>query len=159
MSEWKVSFKSTLVCHSIALSQYWLDRTDTSSWPGITILHFNYMDLLSYSKADILPLNIRVWTNIWMAICRQLTGGFSTKRSKNVGVMPLGFHINSVVPGRFNFQTNLLDWYHEYFLGNCSHVNAMESIGGKSTFVQVMAWCHQVTSHYMSQCWPRFMML
>ena len=25
----------------------------------------------------------------------------------------------------------------------------------KSTLVQVMAWCHQVTSHYLSQCWLR----
>ena len=24
-----------------------------------------------------------------------------------------------------------------------------------STLVQVMAWCRQATSHYMSQCWPR----
>ena len=23
------------------------------------------------------------------------------------------------------------------------------------TLVQVMAWCHQATSHYLSQCWPR----
>ena len=23
------------------------------------------------------------------------------------------------------------------------------------TLVQVMAWCRQATSHYMSQCWPR----
>ena len=28
-------------------------------------------------------------------------------------------------------------------------------INGKSTWVQVMAWCHQATSHYLSQCWPR----
>ena len=27
----------------------------------------------------------------------------------------------------------------------------------KSTLVQVMAWCHQATSHYLSQCWPRFL--
>ena len=27
----------------------------------------------------------------------------------------------------------------------------------KSTLVQVMAWCHQATSHYLSQCWPRSM--
>ena len=27
----------------------------------------------------------------------------------------------------------------------------------KSTFVQVMAWCCQATSHYLSQCWPRNM--
>ena len=25
----------------------------------------------------------------------------------------------------------------------------------ESTFVQVMAWCREVTSHYLSQCWPR----
>ena len=26
-----------------------------------------------------------------------------------------------------------------------------------STLIQVMAWCHQATSHYLSQCWPRYM--
>ena len=25
---------------------------------------------------------------------------------------------------------------------------------GKSTLVQVMAWCRQATSHYLGQCWP-----
>ena len=25
----------------------------------------------------------------------------------------------------------------------------------KSTLVQVMAWCHQATSHHLSLCWPR----
>ena len=24
----------------------------------------------------------------------------------------------------------------------------------ESTLVQIMAWCHQATSHYLSQCWP-----
>ena len=28
-------------------------------------------------------------------------------------------------------------------------------INEKSTLVQVMAWCRQATSHYLSQCWPR----
>ena len=27
----------------------------------------------------------------------------------------------------------------------------------KSTLVQVMAWCRQATSHYLSQFWPRSM--
>ena len=27
----------------------------------------------------------------------------------------------------------------------------------RSTLVQVMAWCRQATSHYLSQCWPRSM--
>ena len=25
----------------------------------------------------------------------------------------------------------------------------------QSTLVQIMAWCHQAKSHYLSQCWPR----
>ena len=25
----------------------------------------------------------------------------------------------------------------------------------QSTWLQVMAWCRQATSHYLSQCWPR----
>ena len=28
-------------------------------------------------------------------------------------------------------------------------------IDDKSALVQVMAWCHQAPSHYLSQCWPR----
>ena len=28
---------------------------------------------------------------------------------------------------------------------------------GKSTLVRIMAWCHQATSHYLSQCWLRSM--
>ena len=32
---------------------------------------------------------------------------------------------------------------------------AMDLIDGKATLVQVMAWCRQATSHYLSQCWPR----
>ena len=28
----------------------------------------------------------------------------------------------------------------------------------KPTLVQVMAWCRQATSHYLSQCWPRSML-
>ena len=33
----------------------------------------------------------------------------------------------------------------------------LDLTGDKSTLVQVMAWCRQATSHYLSQCWPRSM--
>ena len=35
-------------------------------------------------------------------------------------------------------------------------LNCPELTGDKSTLVQVMAWCCQATSHYLCQCWPRF---
>ena len=31
---------------------------------------------------------------------------------------------------------------------------SQDSTDDKSTLVQVMAWCRQATSHYLSQCWP-----
>ena len=39
-----------------------------------------------------------------------------------------------------------------------SHHNALRRMpqdltGDKSTLIQVMAWCRQATSHYLSQCW------
>ena len=41
---------------------------------------------------------------------------------------------------------------------SCETVLIWMSLGytsDKSTLVQVMAWCRQATSHYLSQCWPR----
>ena len=32
---------------------------------------------------------------------------------------------------------------------------SMDLTDGKLTLVQVLAWCCQATSHYLSQCWPR----
>ena len=34
---------------------------------------------------------------------------------------------------------------------------SLELTDHKSTLVQVMAWCRQATSHYLSQCWPSFL--
>ena len=32
---------------------------------------------------------------------------------------------------------------------------SLDFTNDQSTLVQVMAWCRQATSHYLSQCWPR----
>ena len=34
---------------------------------------------------------------------------------------------------------------------------SLDFTNDQSTLVQVMAWCRQATSHYLSQCWPRSM--
>ena len=38
--------------------------------------------------------------------------------------------------------------------GNALKWMPQNRFANKSTLVQVMAWCHQATSHYLSQCWP-----
>ena len=73
-------------------------------------------------------------------------------------------HINSLAPGRFegNFR-----WVNFKLIvvidGWCISCEIairwmpLDITDDKSTLVQVMAWCRQATSHYLSQCWPSSM--
>ena len=70
--------------------------------------------------------------------------------------------INSLAPGGFEniFQNvffKLISWI-DTLSNSCE--TALRSMpqnpsDDKSTLVQVMAWCHQAASHYLSQCCPK----
>ena len=73
--------------------------------------------------------------------------------------------INSLAPGRCgkNFKNIIFktviwtsSWSTQYEIVRkwMSEILTNE----KSTLLQVMAWCHQATSHYLSQRWPRSML-
>ena len=40
--------------------------------------------------------------------------------------------------------------------GSALRLMSMTIAHDKSTLFQIMAWCCQATSHYLNQCWPRF---
>ena len=77
----------------------------------------------------------------------------------------IGIEINSLAPGKF-------EWNFRHVIVKQILVIDERSISceialiwmsldfsdDQSTLVQVMAWCRQATSHYLSQCWPRFML-
>ena len=70
--------------------------------------------------------------------------------------------VNSLVPGRFkvNFRWVILKLILVVNGWGISCETALIWVSldhtyDKSTLVQVMAWCRQATSHYLSQCWPR----
>ena len=70
--------------------------------------------------------------------------------------------INSLAPGKF-------EWHFRYLIFQIISVidgwgiscelalrwMSLDLTDDKSTLVQVMAWCRQATSHYLSQYWPR----
>ena len=70
--------------------------------------------------------------------------------------------VNSLVPGKF-------EWHFMYLIFQIISViddwgiscelalrwMSLDFTDDKTTLVQVMAWCHQATSHYLSQWWPR----
>ena len=70
--------------------------------------------------------------------------------------------INSLAPGKFewNFrhvifkQILVIDGW-----GICCEIALtwmpLDFTDDQSTMVQMMAWCHEATSHHLSQCWPR----
>ena len=70
--------------------------------------------------------------------------------------------LNSLAPGKF-------EWNFRYIIfkrisvtdgwGISCEINliwmSLSITDDQSILVQVMAWCRQATSHYLSQCWPR----
>ena len=70
--------------------------------------------------------------------------------------------LNSLAPGRFKvnfrwviFKLNLVVNGWGISCETAVRWMSLDLTDDKSTLVQVMAWCHQATSHYLSQCWPR----
>ena len=70
--------------------------------------------------------------------------------------------INSLIPEKFawNFRQVIFKQILVIDGSGISCENALiwmslDSTDDQSTFVQVMAWCRQVASHYLRQCWPR----
>ena len=71
-------------------------------------------------------------------------------------------HINSLAPGRFQFNFRLAI-FKLILVNGCWGISyeialrwmPLDLTDDKSTLVQVMAWCRQATSHYLSQCWRR----
>ena len=69
-------------------------------------------------------------------------------------------HLNSFAPGRSESDSKnvIFNLVLMSAVFRSPHDNALrwmpqDLTDDKSTFVQVMAWCRQATSHYMSQCW------
>ena len=70
--------------------------------------------------------------------------------------------INSLTPGRYchifkqvTFQHFVVSDIKNSFYEIVSSLMPMVWLNDQSTLVQVMAWCRQAPSHYLSQCWPR----
>ena len=74
------------------------------------------------------------------------------------------WNFNSLAPGRpgCHFKTAIFNLVLLIGIFTSSGDNALrwmpkDPTDDKSTLVQVMAWSRQATSHYLHQCWPRFL--
>ena len=72
--------------------------------------------------------------------------------------------VNSIAPGRCS--SNFKSMIFNFFIIQASNTGTrcetalrwmpLNLTNEESTLVQVMAWCHQASSHYLNRCWPKF---
>ena len=70
--------------------------------------------------------------------------------------------INSLDPGKFEWNFKYVIFKPIFVIdgwGSSCEIAliwmSLDTTNDQSTLVQVMAWCRQATSHYLSQCWSR----
>ena len=112
-----------------------------SSWPSI-FLTFHLPDVPSPWRSIFLTFHLPMAARYWL-FCRNSL-------------------VDSLAPGKFewNFRHVI---FKQILLNDGWGISceialiwiSLDFADDQSTLVQVMAWCHQATSHYLSQCWPR----
>ena len=97
--------------------------------------------------------------------CLSMEGDLGPSQCKNVLTQYRDSHFNSWPPGKFerNFRYVIFQGIlvNDSWGISCEIALIWMSVDftdDQSTLVQVMAWCRQAASHYLSQCWPRSLM-
>ena len=87
----------------------------------------------------------------------------TTLSTQSVNVLKWCYVINSLVTLRCgsNLKSTISDHMLKInFMGNSCDISLgwmpHNTLDDKSVLAQVVAWCCQATSHYMNQCWPRY---
>ena len=102
----------------------------------------------------------------WLS-CFLFPGGYRSNRrlldltsKKRVRAVIFMININSLAPGRSEYDSKSVVFNLVLLIGvfRSSYDNALRCMprdltDDKSTLVQVMAWCRQATSHFVSQFW------
>ena len=121
----------------------------------LKILHLHSRKYIWKRWPSCLGLNVlRVQT-----ILTLLNNGLDLTRWQD----PMTFiHINSLAPGKSECNFRFLIFQKisviDGWVVTCKLALRWMSLNltdDKSILIQVMAWCRQATSHYLSQCWPR----
>ena len=97
-----------------------------------------------------------------LASCTHKRKGWQqfTKYITNSTINWMCIYINSLAPGRCRCNLKLVIFTSRVDILSISYEIALRWMpqnftDDKSILVEVMAWCHQATSHYLGQCWPR----
>ena len=116
---------------------------------------WNFKGTLWNSTQNILPVHWKMWILFTTEKLRALIFKSSKVFLKRPPVLTWSF--NSLAPGcdskYWIFNLVLLIDIFRSSHDNALRLMPLDLTDDKSTLVQVMAWCRQATSHYLSQYW------
>ena len=141
--------------------------TDLQPWTYLENVHVLFHD--GPPRGD--PDATRLGFDTRMQLFRGVIEAMLCKQSAHVALHKETHYLNSLAPGRFEsmfrytFWGNFSNWWPRYPVIDDQVIPCgivlwwllLNLTDDKSTLVQVMAWCRQATSHYLSQCWLRSM--
>ena len=116
-------------------------------------------DIVKWTLRNKLQWNFNQNSNIFIQ-----ENAFESVSWEMAAILSWSQCVNSLAPGKFEWNF----WY--IILQIISVIDgwgiscelalrwmSLSLTDDKSTLVQVMAWCRQAASHYLSQCWPRYL--
>ena len=154
-TDWKRSFQLLTGAYKI-LTALWLHHRDPRSptwWPKIIPPTFVNNVKFDYNSFNGFPWKLKR-QSIPVAATAVEPG-----QKQSIGYPEL---LNSMAPWKFEwnfrhviFKKILVIDGSDIFCEIALIWMSLDFTGDRSILVQVMTWCHQATSHYLSQCWPR----
>ena len=121
---------------------------------------FPCRDLIMISIYLLLPWPVHVASTMLLMLFLHLAR-FLLYRFMNP-IRYLNCGINSLSPGEFEWNFRYVIFKRILVIGgwgiSCEIAliwMSLDFTDDQSTLVQVMPWCQQATSHYLSQCWPK----
>ena len=129
------------------------------------VFNSEYLSMCGSIQCIVVCQCVSLWLSLQSCMIEWPWGKLRQSLSGDAnGLVSGGRDFNSLVPGSFewNFKQVILklilvigDW--DISCEIALRWFSLDLTDEKSTLVQVMAWCRQATSHYLSQCWPRSM--
>ena len=120
-------------------------------------IQYSWLNDNSFSRCTWYECSLYHWTHSWVPnkhLCLLLThwplGDFNKISEKQLTHWPLG-DFNRISEKKIKLILATDWWLSQAKLPSDEHHWTLVM----SPLVQVMAWCHQATSHYLKQCWPR----
>ena len=147
-----LEYMDAICCDDLDFSKKLLIHISTTKFPCGTLCQV----LLLHRKIHVRIGRLKLygyWINKQFRCAEDSQWVFNRSEATSFTIHEGSF--NSLAPWIFGCDYRKIISILLYCVGSLDRLIIMDFSDDKSTLFQVMDWCRQATSHYLSQCWPR----